>query len=250
MDPDTGELLACRDIHAIRAPASTTKMMTALLAVELGDPDELVTISHGAALEDGASLRLEEGERIPLGDLTHAMIVKSGNDGAVAIAEHFGGSVQGFAELMNSRAHELCMTDTHFVNPNGMPDDNHVSSAYDLALLAREFLSHPELKEWVSEQEVHFDRFGNREDVTFESTNYLLDIFPLANGIKTGYTNDAGYCLVASAAWRDKNLIAVVLGCERNTQWDQAIQLFDYGVSSYDPEYLTFRALYDNEVFF
>lgn len=250
MDPESGDLLACRDIYAVRAPASTTKMMTALLAVELGNPNDLVTVSHRAALEPGASLRLEEGERIPLYELTQAMLVQSGNDGAIAIAEHIGGSVEGFADLMNLRAEELRMLDTNFVNPNGMPDDDHLSTAFDLALLAREVLDHPDLSEWVATTEIHYDRFGDREDVTFESTNHLLDIFPLANGIKTGYTNAAGFCLVASATYRSKTLIAIVLGCERNTQWDQAIGLFDYGFMLHDPDYQAFRELSEHAVYF
>ncbi len=250
MDPDTGEVLYGCNIHSVRAPASTTKMMTALLALEMGDPDDLVTVGRRAIQEGGARLRVSEGEQIPLADLAYAMMVKSGNDGAVAIAEHIGGSVEGFAAMMNRRAEELGMEDTHFENPNGMPDDDHLSTAFDLALLAREVMTHPEFREWVSSREVHFDWFGEREDVTFESTNHLLETFPLANGVKTGYTNAAGFCLVASATYRGKTLIAIVLGCERNRQWPQAIDLFDYGFSLYDPDYRAFRELYESGAFF
>ena len=243
MDPDTGEIIYGRNIHEIRAPASTTKIMTALLAIELGNPDDLVTISWKADSEGGSSLGIKEGEKIPLADLTYAMLVRSGNDSAIAVAEHIGGSVSGFSGLMNQRAEELSMRDTFFNNPNGMPDNLHLSTAFDLALLARQALTHPEIRDWVATREVHFERFGDREDVTFESTNHLLEQFPLCNGIKTGYTNAAGFCLVASATYRDKTLIAVLLGCERNTQWQQAIELFDYGFSLYDPDYEAFRAL-------
>ncbi len=245
MDPDTGDVLYGRSIHAIRAPASTTKMMTALLALELGEPDDLVTVSYRADTESGCSLGLAEGERIPLRDLTYAMLVRSGNDAAVAIAEHIGGSVEAFCDLMNARAQELGMRDTFFANPNGMPDDLHHSTAFDLALLAREAMTHPEFREWVSTQELHFEQFGEREDVTFETTNELLDTYPLCDGIKTGFTNAAGFCLVASATYRDKSLIAVVLGCEQDRQWTQALDLLDYGFSLYDPDYQAFRDLYD-----
>ena len=250
VDPDTGDIICGKNIHEIRAPASTTKMMTALLALELGDPNELVTFSNRADGEGGCSLGVNAGERIPLADLTCAMLVRSGNDAAIAVAEHIGGSVEGFSDLMNARAEQLGMRDTYFANPNGMPDDLHHSTAFDLSLLAREAMTHPEFREWTSMREVHFDRFGDREDVTFESTNHLLDVFPLCNGIKTGFTNAAGFCLVGSATWREKTLIAIVLGCGRNEQWPQAIELFDYGFSLYDSEYEAFRELYDRNAIF
>jgi len=250
MDPDTGVVIYGRHIHAVRAPASITKIMTALLALELGDPNDPVTISRRADTEDGASLGICEGEQVPLGDLACAMLVKSGNDAAIAIAEHLGGSVQGFCDMMNDRAEELGMEDSFFVNPNGMPDDRQQSTAYDIAILAREAMTHPEFREWASMEEVHFDTFGSRTDVTFETTNQLLEEFPLCDGIKTGFTNAAGFCLVASATYRDKTLIAVVLGCERDSQWSQAIELLDYGFALYDPDYETFRELYDRNAVF
>ncbi len=251
MDPETGEVIYGRNIHAQRAPASTTKIMTALLAIELGNPDDLVAISYNADGENGASLGLTEGERVPLDDLTWAMLVRSGNDAAVAVAEHIGGSVDGFCNLMNQRAQDLGMLDSFFVNPNGMPDrplERHNSTAFDLAILAREAMTHPEFRQWVSTSELTFERFGEREDVDFESTNQLLEDYPLCDGIKTGYTDRAGFCLVASATYRGKTLIAVVLGCERNTQWSQAMALFDYGFTLYDPDYEAFRELFDRNV--
>jgi D-alanyl-D-alanine carboxypeptidase (penicillin-binding protein 5/6) len=250
MDPESGEVIYGRNIHAVRAPASITKVMTALLAMENGAPGDLVTISHRADAEGGSSLGLCEGERIPLADLTCAMMVRSGNDAAVAIAEHIAGNTQAFCRMMNRRADELDMCDTHFTNPNGMPDDGHVSTAFDLALLAREAMKHPEFRGWVSSKEAHFDRFGDREDVLFETTNHLLDIFPLADGVKTGYTIAAGFCVVATATYRGKTLLAVVLGCERNRQWPQCIALFDYGFTLYDPDYQAFRELYDRGAIF
>jgi D-alanyl-D-alanine carboxypeptidase len=179
------------------------------------------------------------------------MLVRSGNDAAVAIAEHFGGSVEGFCALMNQRAQELGMYDTFFVNPNGMPDrplERHNSTAFDLAILAREAMTHAEFRSWVATSELTYDTFGDREDVTFESTNHLLEEYPLCDGIKTGYTDRAGFCLVASATYRGKTLIAVVLGCERNQQWPQAIELFDYGFTLYDPDYESFRELFDMNI--
>ena len=174
----------------------------------------------------------------------------SGNDGAVAIAEFIGGSVSGFADMMNRRAKQLGMKHTHFANPNGLPNDEHYSTAHDLALLACEAMKHPEFRKWVSSTEVHFNQFGSRTDVTFENTNQLLDKYPFANGIKTGYTDKAGYCLVASAMFRKKTMIAVVLGCERNQQWPAAIDLFDYAFTRYDPDFQEFRNLYKgNNVF-
>ena len=250
MDPDTQTIIYGRNVHARRAPASTTKMITILLALEMGNPNDLVTISHRACVESGSGLGLCEGEKVPLWDLARATIVKSGNDGAFAIAEHLGGSIQGFADLMNQRAHQLGMNDTHFANPDGMPDDNHYSSAFDLALLASEAMKQDDFRDWVSSKEVHFDTFGNRSDVKFENTNQLLDMYPFANGVKTGYTDLAGFCVVASATFREKTLIAVVLGCERNQQWPEAIQLFDYGFILYDPDYQEFQDLYEHGAVF
>jgi len=253
MDPDTGEIVYGRNIHEVRAPASTTKMMTALLAIEMGNPSDLVTITWNADAERGCSLGILEGEKIPLDDLNYAMLVKSGNDSAIAIAEHIGGSVENFCDIMNMRANELGMLDSFFVNPNGMPDrplERHNSTAFDLALLARESMKHPDFRNYVSTPEVLFARFGEREDVIFESTNKLLDQFPLCNGIKTGYTDRAGFCLVSSATYRDKTLLAVVLGCERDRQWPQARALFDYGFTMYDPDYVEFSALYDGDSYF
>jgi D-alanyl-D-alanine carboxypeptidase (penicillin-binding protein 5/6) len=152
--------------------------------------------------------------------------------------------------MMNRRAAQLGMKHTHFNNPNGLPDDQHYSTAHDLALLACEAMKHKEFRDWVSCSKVHFDTFGSRNDVTFESTNHFLDMYPFANGIKTGYTNKAGYCLVASATFRKKTMIAVVLGCERNRQWPSAIALLDYAFSRYDPDFQEFRDLYKSKWFF
>jgi len=250
IDPDTLKVIYGRNIDAIRAPASTTKIMTILLTLELGKPNDTVTISHRADREGSTGLGICEGEKIPLWNLAKATIIKSGNDGAVAIAEHLGGSVSGFADMMNRRAKKLGMKRTHFVNPNGLPNDDHYSTAHDLALLACEAMNHKEFRTWVSLTDVHFDTFGTRQDVSFENTNRLLDMFPFANGIKTGYTDKAGYCLVASASFRKKTMIAVVLGCERNKQWPAAIALFDYAFARYDPDYQEFRNLYRNNDIF
>ncbi|HEX9745244.1 MAG TPA: D-alanyl-D-alanine carboxypeptidase family protein [bacterium] len=245
MDPDTGRVIYGRHIETTRAPASTTKIMTALLAVENADLDSIVTVTSRATWESGSRLGLEAGEQVPLGDLCYAMMVRSGNDAAVAVGEYIDGNVDKFIERMNRRAAELGMNDTHFSNPNGLPDDTHVSTAFDLALLAREAMKHDEIRQWVKATKVDFPVFGNRTDVKFESTNHLLEQFPLANGIKTGYTNAAGFCLVSSATYRDKTLIAVVLGCERDRQWPQTIDLFDYGFSLYDSDYASYREVYD-----
>jgi len=250
LDPDSGRVIYGRDIHAVRAPASTTKMMTALLASEMGNPDDIVTISYNADREGGSSLGITEGEQIPLGDLTFAMMVRSGNDSAVAIAEHIAGSVDSFCELMNQRADELGMVDTNFVNPNGLPDEDHYSTAFDLALLASEILKHDDIMSYVDQTSIEFPVFGDREDVIFENTNHLLEDYPLCNGIKTGFTNLAGFCVVASAAYREKTLIAVVLGCGRDEQWGQAEKLFDYGFTMFDPDYDALRALYRDESVF
>lgn len=242
-DNDTGKIIYGRRIHEIRAPASTTKIMTVLLALELSDLNSVVTVSPHAQAQKGSKLGISAGEKIPLRDLLCATMIRSGNDGATAIAEHVAGSVSNFCVLMNKRAKELGMKDTYFANPHGMPDDKHYSTAFDLAIVARQAMLYPEFRRWVSMKEVHFDKFGNRTNIKFESTNHFLDKYPFANGIKTGYTNLAGFCLVASATYKDKTLICVVLGCKRGEQWPQAIALFDYGFSLYDPDFRQFKEL-------
>jgi len=236
-DLATGDILIAHDIHLRHPPASITKVMTAVLAIENGNLDDIVTVSRNAIKVRGHRLLISEGEQIEFGKLLMATIINSGNDGSRAIAEHIGGSIEGFADMMNAKAIELGMEETHFVNPSGMPDDDHYSSAYDLGILTAYAMQYEFFRTAASTKKIFFPTFGMREDVIFESTNRLLDDYPLCNGVKTGYTNTAKYCLAASASYKNNHLLAVVLGAEKNCQWPAAEELLEWGFSQLDPEY-------------
>jgi len=247
MDLDTGEMLLSNGINERRAPASLTKIMTAIIALEYGNIDEIVTVSRNARRARGHRLLLSEGEQIELGKLITATLINSGNDGARAIAEHIGGNIDGFSDMMNAKAVEIGMSNTHFVNPSGMPNDDHYSTAEDLAILAAYALKNKSFRKIVSTREVYFPVFGSREDLSFKSTNKLLDEYPLCDGVKTGFTDLARYCLVASATYKDHKLLAVVLGAERNCQWSAARELLEWGFGLIDPEYSVYATYIDTE---
>ncbi len=244
---NTGEVMLAQEMHIQLPPASITKVMTAVLAIENGNLDDIVTVSRWATQIRGHRLLISEGEQLKLGDLLMATIVNSGNDGARAIAEHIGGNIDNFIDMMNAKAVEIGMNDTHFVNPSGMPDDEHLSSAYDLAILSAYAMQYEFFRTAVSTREIFYPKFGIRDDVIFRSTNRLLDDYPLCNGVKTGFTNAAKYCLAASATYKDHQLLAVVLGAERNCQWPAAEELLEWGFTQLDPEYAIYAEFIDSD---
>jgi D-alanyl-D-alanine carboxypeptidase (penicillin-binding protein 5/6) len=223
VDVESGQVLYAKAPDTRRFPASVTKIMTALLALERGDPNAVVVVTARAAAVGESSAHLVAGDRVTLHDLLVAALLPSANDAATAIAEHIGGSVEGFVALMDARARELGMTETHFENPSGLHDPRHVTSARDLARLACVALKVPAFRELVAlpEAEVTRQPAGGKppRKEKFENVNRLLQpksghYWPLADGVKTGYTRHAGRCLVASAAQDGWQLLCVVLGCE------------------------------------
>jgi D-alanyl-D-alanine carboxypeptidase (penicillin-binding protein 5/6) len=234
IDASTGTILWSKNANEARAPASTTKMMTALLALELGNPDDVVTVSRDAANVEGSNVWLRPGERVTLAELLEALLIKSANDAAVAIAEHLAGTVAAFADLMNARAASLGLQRTHFVNPHGLTHPNHYASAYDLALLARAAMAYPAFAalvrsptgamEGLSPDETSFVR-------RLRNTNRLLLTYDWVDGVKTGTTRAAGNCLVASGTRDGQRLIAVVL--HSDNRWGDAVQLLEYGYAAY-----------------
>jgi D-alanyl-D-alanine carboxypeptidase (penicillin-binding protein 5/6) len=234
LDAGTGRILWAKNADQARAPASTTKMMTALLALELGNPDDLVTVSRNAANVEGSNVWLRPGERVPLAELLEALLIKSANDAAVAIAEHLAGTTAAFAELMNARAAELGLQSTHFVNPHGLTNPDHYASAYDLALIARAAMTYPAFAaivrspagamEGLSPDESSFVR-------QLRTTNRLLLTYDWVDGVKTGTTRAAGNCLVASGTRDGQRLIAVVLHSDH--RWADAVQMLEYGYAAY-----------------
>jgi len=229
MDAATGRILYAINPEAYMYPASTTKMMTALVALEKGELDSVVTISSRAAGVEGSSLELRAGDRLTLRDLIQGMMIVSGNDAAVAVAEHIASSVPAFVDLMNARADKLGLGQTHFANPHGLPDpNNHYSSAKDLAIIAAEALKNPEFARMAAAREYTVPLL-NRPYLRVATTNRFLKTYPGATGVKTGSTQAAGDCLVASARRGNVRLIAVLLNDDE--RWKDAVKLMNYGFS-------------------
>ena len=225
LDQRTGRVLFEYNMHARLPMASTTKVMTALLAIELGALDSEVVCSDQAFGVPGTSIYLQQGETLTLEQMLLGLMLSSGNDAAVAIAEHIGGSVEGFLPMMNARAKEIGAVNTHFANPHGLPDDSHYTTAYDLALIAREAMANDTFRRIVSMQRASIPWEGRTYKRQLNNKNRLLADYPGATGIKTGYTSKAGRCLVFGALRGNLELTGVVLGC---SDWfDEAGRLMD-----------------------
>lgn len=241
MDARSGQILYGKNINRKMYPASTTKILTAILALEKADVDEVVTISRRACTVEGSAVGLQEGEKIRMEDLLYALMLSSANDAAVAIAEHVGGSVEGFAEMMNEKARLLGARNSHFVNPHGLPDPAHYTTARDLALISRYAMNDPRFREIVStvHREIGCEfTFRGEPQTWLWNHNKLLSRYEGATGIKTGYTVEAGQCLVASAKRGDRELIAVVLKSQGSNVYSDAAALLDYGFNSFTPNVL------------
>lgn len=227
MVANTRRILYAVNPDAIMYPASTTKIVTLLTALEKGKPDATVTVSAKAAVCEGSSLELKPGDRLPLRDLLYGLMLVSGNDAAEAAAEHIAGSVPAFVDLMNAKVEQLGLVNTHFSNPHGLPDPvNHYSTARDLALLTAHALANPAFAQIVAARE-HSVAFLNRPPLRITNTNKLLRSYTGASGVKTGYTREAGDCLVASAKRDGVQLIVVLLNDDE--RWGDAAKLLDYG---------------------
>lgn len=230
IDADSGQVLFGKAEHDTFFPASTTKIMTALLAIEHGDPSELTTVTTTAVDVEGSLAYLRPGERMSLQDMLHGLMLSSGNDAAIAIAEMISGSEEAFAALMNERAAELGLTDTHFVNPHGLHDPEHYTTPVDLARLSRAALANPDFAKLVATQEYTTTAEPARE---YYNGNRLLWTLPGATGIKTGYTPEANSTLVASAARDGRHLIAVVMDTGSEAKWTDAVTLLEYGFDAF-----------------
>lgn len=215
-----------------RAMASTTKIMTAVVVLDAAAPDDLVTISAAAAKVGESEVGLVAGEKLPVRQLLEATLVHSGNDAAFALAEHVAGSEDAFVALMNEKAAELGLTHTSFANPHGLDEQDHHTSARDLAALSVYAMKDPTFAEIVGDREISLTVGGAKRE--FESSNKLLGTYEGATGIKTGWTNGAGYCVVASASRGPIDLVAVVLGTKsENDRFVQARTLLDWGFEHY-----------------
>ena len=240
MDAATGTIIYEKNAHEPLAPASVTKVMTMLLIMEAIDDGRIgwndqVTASESAAAKGGSQIYLKAGESMSVSDMVKSIAVSSANDCACAMAEHIAGSESAFVEMMNTRAKELGMNDTNFVNCTGLDDDenarDHKTSAHDIALMSRELLTrHPDIKKFTTiwMDTVRGGQFG------LSNTNKLVRFYSGATGLKTGFTSGAGYCLSASAQRDGMELIAVVMGCETSAERFAACKsMLDYGFANY-----------------
>lgn len=239
MDAATGTILYEKNAHERLAPASVTKVMTLLLVMEALDSgritwDDMVTASETAAGKGGSQVYLEVGEQMSMDEMLKSVVVSSANDCATALAEHVAGSEAAFVERMNARAAELGLEDTHFVNCTGLDDEpnaaEHLTSAYDIAVMSRELLKHDEIRKYTTiwMDTVRDGQFG------LSNTNKLVRFYQGTTGLKTGYTKAAGHCLSASAQRDGIEMIAVVLHCESSSdRFQSAKALLDYGFANY-----------------
>ena len=225
LEASTGRVLYAHNEHEQLPMASTTKIMTALLALESGDMDAPVTCSPNAYGVPGTSIYLSLGETLSMGDMVTGLMLASGNDAAVAIAEHLGGSIEGFAQKMNARAQEIGAMDTNFITPHGLPMEGHYTTAYDLALIAREAMQRLDFRELVSTQRATIPWADHDYDRVLNNKNKLLSTYEGATGIKTGYTRAAGRCLAFGARREGMELIGVVLNC--GDWFDESARLLD-----------------------
>ena len=242
IDASTGEVLFEQDSHTQLPPGSVTKVMTMLLVMEAVQDGKIhledrVTISEHAASMGGSQMYMEAGEMHTVAELMEGVAMASANDGCVALAEFVAGSEEIFVEKMNQRAAELGMRDTHFVNTNGLPVADHYSSAYDIALMSQKLYEFEETHQWFTtwQSTITVGLPGKEKEFGLTNTNKLIKAYEGCNGIKTGFTSEAGYCLSASATRGDTHLIAVALGSETSKIRNAEIaKLLDYGFANYE----------------
>jgi len=225
MDVDSGRVLYSQNANARMLIASTTKIMTALVAIEHGNLSDMVTVRRDATLAEGSSMYLKEGDRLTLETLLYGLLLCSGNDAAVAIADAVGGSQAKFVAMMNKKAAELGMTNSSFANPNGLDAENHYSTALDMGKLARAAVTNETLVRIASTRSI---TIGGR---TMYNHNKLLSMMDGCIGLKTGYTRAAGRTLVSCAVRNGQRLVAVTL--QDGNDWADHEQLYEYGFAAY-----------------
>lgn len=251
-EKNTDTVLFEQDADARLYPASTTKLMTAIIAMEYGNPEDVITVPREAVdglYELGSASYLLAGEEMSFMDMMRYMIIASGNDAANAMAYHIAGSIQAFVDLMNAKAKELGCQNTHFINPHGLHDEDHYTSARDLLIIALEAMKNPIIAQLVAEDQVILPVTNKHERTTTKySTNYLLSkkangdyYYEDAIGIKTGTTTPAGLCLVAAAVKGDYTYYTVVLGAAKDEngklgQYVETLRLFEYGADNFSQQ--------------
>ncbi|TDT61911.1 D-alanyl-D-alanine carboxypeptidase family protein [Fonticella tunisiensis] len=230
MDQDSGRILYSKNGNAVLPMASTTKIVTAIVAIEKGDLRDMVVVSKHAAGMPGSSARLSSGEKINLEELLYGLMLRSGNDAAVAIAEHIGGTVEKFVDMMNEKAIELGAYSTSFKTPHGLDEENHFTTAEDLARITAYAMKNDFFSKLVSTKEISSGISGNFNR-TYSNINKFLYRVDNSDGVKTGYTGNAGKCLVASVKHDYGRYICVVLNSQ--DRWDDAARLVEYAKDNY-----------------
>lgn len=246
MDGVSGKVLFSKNQSTKLSMASTTKIMTALLLCESGKLNETVTVTPEMVYIEGSSMGLQVGMRVTGRDLLYGMMLSSGNDAATAAAIAVGGSVESFVSMMNAKAVELGLENTHFDTPSGLDGDTHYTTSYDLANLARYALVNSQFYEACKTKRITLDCFGKK--ITLNNHNKLLSLYEGAVGVKTGFTKKSGRCLVSAAQKNDGLVIAVTLN--DGNDWNDHINMLEYGFSQMDEEVISFEeAQYSVPVF-
>lgn len=244
LDADTGTVIYEKNSHDKLPPASITKIMTMLLVMEAIDEGRLkltdkVQTSEYAASMGGSQIFLEPGEEMTVDDMLKGVALASGNDASVALAEKIAGSEEGFVKMMNDKAAELGMKDTHFVNCNGLPAENHYTSAHDIAVMSRELLKYDQITEYTGIYQDYL-RKDSEKPFWLVNTNKLVRFYSGADGLKTGYTSEAKFCLSATAKRDGLRTVAVVMGApDTKTRNQEVSRMFDYAFAQY-----TMRSIY------
>ena len=241
MDGETGRVLYGKEAYKGRPNASTTKVMTCILALELAKGDDYVQVSENAASQPQTRLGMREGQQFYLEDLLYSLMLKSHNDSAVAIAEHIGGSVEGFAEKMNEKAKELGCKDTHFVTPNGLDGEDeggiHHTTARDLALIMAYAIKNATFVHITQTRDYTFTDISGKKHYSVHNTNAFLDMETGVISGKTGFTGNAGYCYVCAVRQDERLFIVALLGCgwpgNKNYKWSDTKKLLSYGRENY-----------------
>ncbi|HHV13908.1 MAG TPA: D-alanyl-D-alanine carboxypeptidase [Clostridiales bacterium] len=238
LDAENNRVLYEKNGYKRLAMASTTKIMTCIVALENADLTGVVTVSSYAASMPDVQLNVRMGEQFYLGDLLYSLMLESHNDVAVAIAEYVGGSVEGFAAMMNQKAKELGCEDTNFVTPNGLDAKEHYTTARDLAVIASYAIKNQKFIEITNASTHSFKEIKNGRSFHVSNKNRFLYMMEGAIGVKTGFTGDAGYCFVGAIKRTDRTLVSVVLGCgwppNKSLKWSDTKELMTYGVENYE----------------
>lgn len=243
MDGESGRVLYEKNGDTPVPMASTTKIMTCMVVLEHTTGDEIVTVSHYASTMPDVQLGIREGEQYYVKDLLYSLMLESHNDVAVALAEHVGGSVEGFADLMNGKAAELGLEQTHFVTPNGLDAEEHYTTAVELCRIASWAIQSEAFLNVIQQRSWSFSEITKGRSFSVSNKDRFLDLYQGALGVKTGFTGKAGYCFVGAAKQEDQTLVTAVLACgwppNKNYKWSDTTRLMDFGFGNFSRKELS-----------